>query len=379
MYASLRRLLRLLKKELSQTLRDPKMLGIIFFMPVLELFIFGYAVSTDINNIQTAILDEDHSYSSREFIERLRGSGYFVLRRTLEKPSECTEVLDRGEVQFVLRLPPGFGKDLARGSTAVIQTLFDGTDSMSAGIINGYVNQIVREYSQQYLDQRLSRLKPLLPTLPAIKPEIRVWFNPELKSVMFNIPGVLCLILFLVTMMMTALSIVKEKEIGTLEQIIVTPIRPWELILGKTIPYFLVGLIVTALVVSVAWFWFSVIPQGSLLLLMFLICIFLMTSLGMGILISTVSATQQEAVITSFFVLFPMILLSGLIFPISNMPEAVQLITYIIPLRYFLEIVRSIYLKGAGLEYLWPQSLVLLAMGIAIIALAVSRFSKRLS
>ncbi|HNV72661.1 MAG TPA: ABC transporter permease [Candidatus Ozemobacteraceae bacterium] len=252
MKASLRRLLRLLRKELAQTLRDPKMLGIIFFMPVLQLFIFGYAVTTDINNIQTAVLDEDHSSASRDFLERLRGSGYFTIKRLLSRPSECDEVLDRAEVQFVLRLPQGFARDLEAGTTTVVQTLFDGTDSMSAGIINGYVNQIIQEHAQQYLQRRLMRLKASLPSLPAVRAQIRVWFNPELKSVMFNVPGVLCLILFLVTMIMTALSIVKEKEIGTLEQIIVTPIRPWELILGKTIPYFLIGLIVTCLVISYA-------------------------------------------------------------------------------------------------------------------------------
>ncbi len=378
MQASCRRLWRLIRKELSQVLRDRRMLGLIFAMPVLELFIFGYVASTDINHIQTAVLDEDRSFASREFIDRLRGSGYFIFTGFLGGERDATTHLERGISQVVLRLPKGFGQDLARGRTARVQTLFDGSDSMSASIINAYVNQIVQEYASEFADKNLARLRQRLPGVPGIEPRIRVWFNPELRSVVFMVPGVLCLILFLVTMIETALSIVKEKEVGTLEQIIVTPIRSWEFIVGKTLPYFFSGLITLALILVVAIGWFRVVPVGSIWLLLGLACIFLMTSLGLGMFISTISETQQEAVISSFFFLFPMIMLSGLIFPIDNMPPSIQVLTRIIPLRYFLEIIRAVYLKGAGMAIIWKQTLILAAFGFGILTLAVSRFSKRL-
>ncbi len=378
MRASLRRLVRLIRKELTQSLRDPKMLGLMFLMPVFELFIFGYVATTDINHIQTAILDEDRTFESREFIDRLRGSGYFTFLGFIATEREATERLARGGAQLVLRLPAGFARNLDRGRTAAIQTLFDGSDSMSASIINGYVGQIVRSYANEYAARRLARQREKLNGVPAIEPRLRIWFNPELRSVVFMVPGVLCLILFLVTMIETALSIVKEKEVGTLEQIIVTPIRPWEFILGKTLPFFLSGLVTTALVLAVAMGWFRVFPVGSLTLLVGLICVFLLTSLGLGIFVSTISETQQEAVISCFFFLFPMIMLSGLIFPIDNMPAPVQALSRLVPLRYFLEIIRGVYLKGIGLEVVWPQTLILLGFGVGILTLSALRFSKRL-
>ena len=378
MSASLRRLLRLIRKELIQTLRDPKMLGLIFFMPVFELFIFGYVATTDVNHIQTVVLDEDRSFESREFIRRLTGSGYFTFVAFPERERDLDRHLEQGTAQMVFRLPLGFARDLRRHRTVAVQTLFDGTDSMSASIINGYVNQIIAGYAREFSRSNVQRLKGSLPAIPRLEPRIRVWFNPELRSVVFMVPGVLCLIITLVTMIETALSIVKEKEIGTLEQIIVTPIRPWEFVVGKTVPFFLSGLLTAGLVLAVAIGWFRVVPAGSYLLLFFLMCVFLTTTLGLGIYISTVSETQQEAVISSFFLLFPMIMLSGLIFPIDNMPPAIQLLTRLIPLRYFLEIIRGVYLKGIGLEVVWPQTLILLGFGVFILGLSTARFSKRL-
>jgi len=375
---SWRRIWRLIRKELTQAVRDPKMLGLIFLMPMVELFIFGYLVTTDINHIQTAILDEDRTAVSRGFVERLHGCGYFRIIADLPADAAIDPPLEKGKAQVVIRLPRGFAIDLQRGRTARIQTLFDGTDSMSAAIIQSYVNGIVQAYGLEIAQPKLDRLRRAVRGIPAIEPRPRVWFNPELRSVVFMVPGVMCLILFLVCMIETALGIVKEKELGTLEQIIVTPIRPWEFILAKTLPYFFTGYITTGFVLSIAIFWFGVVPVGSLALLLALTGVFLLTALGLGIFISTISETQQEAVISAFFVLFPMIMLSGLIFPIDNMPAPIQALSRIIPLRYFLEIVRGVYLKGIGFDLVWRQTLILLAFGLGILTLSARRFSKRL-
>lgn len=375
---SLRRIWRLVRKELTLIVRDPKMIGLIFFMPVFELFIFGYLATTDINHIQTALLDEDRTMASRGLAERLSGCGYFRIIATLDSAAAANFPLDSGKAQVVVRIPRGFADDLQRGRTARIQTLFDGTDSMSAGIINSYVNGIVQSYGLEFAQPKLDKLKRAINGIPAIDPRPRVWFNPELRSVVFMVPGVLCLILFLVCMIETALGIVKEKELGTLEQIIVTPIRPWEFIVSKTIPYFFTGYITASLVLALAIGWFKVVPVGSLALLFVLMGVFLVTALGLGIFVSTISETQQEAVITSFFFLFPMIMLSGLIFPIDNMPAPMQALTRLIPLRYFLEIVRGIYLKGVGFSMVWKQTAILAAFGVGILVASARRFSKRL-
>ncbi|MBF0542819.1 MAG: ABC transporter permease [Candidatus Riflebacteria bacterium] len=376
--ANLRRVRRLVRKELTQILRDPKMIGLMFIMPVFQMFIFGYMATTDINHVQTVILDEDHSRASRGFVERLRGCGYFMVVGYLDSDAGCNQTLERWKSQIVIRLPRGFGEDLGRGRPSSIQTLIDGTDSMSAGIINSYVNGIVQEYGLEFGKKKFDRMRRAVGEIPSIDARPRVWFNPELRSVVFMVPGVLCLILFITSMIATAMSIVKEKELGTLEQIIVTPIRPWEFIVSKTIPFFCTGMCTMTLVLVIAICWFRVVPVGGLLLLVSLACIFLLTALGLGIFISTISETQQEAVITSFFCFFPMIMLSGLIFPIDNMPLPIQALTRIIPLRYFLEIVRGVYLKGLGFNMVWKQTLILILFGVGILAISTRRFSKRL-
>ncbi|MFZ2959376.1 MAG: ABC transporter permease [Candidatus Ozemobacteraceae bacterium] len=373
-----RRVWRLIKKELIQVLRDHKMLGILIVAPVVQLFIFGYAVSTDVNSIATAILDEDATLASRELVEALKGSGYFIIGEELRRSSDIDDRLQRGIVQMVLHIPRGFAEDLAENRPAQLQTILDATDSMTARIIGGYVNEIVARFSAARASERYEKLRATIPRMPSIEARIRVWYNPELKSVNFMIPGVLCMILLIITLMMTALAIVKEKEIGTLEALIVTPIKPWELMVGKTLPFLLFSLIDTALILIVAAFWFQVVPAGSILLLFLMAVLFIMTGLGLGIFISTVSNTQQEAVMVSFFLLLPSILLSGFMFPIENMPNAIQAITYFIPLRYFLVAIRGIFLKGNGIAILWPQALALLVFAITIIGLAAHRFKKRL-
>ena len=354
------------------------MIGMIFIAPLLQLFLFGYAVTTDINHISMAVLDEDRSATSRALVDRLVASNYFDYKYYLNKPSEADRVLDSGEAQMVLHIPVNFSKALAQNRSAQVQALLDGSDSVSARTIGGYVSAVVQAYSADVMTQRLDRLKGTYVRIPSLDARLRVWYNPELKSVYFMVPGVLCMILLFVTMNLTATAIVKEKEIGTLEQLIVTPITSYELILGKTLPFLFIGMnnMVVVLLASIGWFHIKV--AGSLLLLVALSVLFLLTSLGMGIFISTICKTQQEAMLTSFFFNMPIMMLSGFMFPISNMPTVIQWLTYLIPLRYFLDIIRGIFLKGIGMSILWPQVLILAVFGVAILTLSALRFSKRM-
>lgn len=375
---NLRRIFSLVKKELRQTRRDKGMLKAIFLIPIIEVLFFGYVVSTDIHNISTAVLDEDHTAASRQFVRNFTGSGYFVLNHFLGDQRQMESLLETGEIQVILRIPQGFGKNIDQRRTAVVQTILDGTDSMTARIIAGYAEDITRHFSSGIAIKRLERLKSTISQLPGITPAIRVWFNPELRSVNFMIPGVLCIVLLIITTAMTSMAIVKEKELGTLEQLIVTPIKPIELMLGKTLPFLFLGMIDTVLILLVATFWFGVIPAGNLFLLLGSTLIFLMTTLGLGIFISTVSQTQQEATMTLFFLMLPSILLTGFIFPIENMPHIFQMITYFIPVRYFLTAMRALFLKGVGLEAIWSELLILAFFGVLILTLSARRFSKRL-
>lgn len=373
-----RRIRHLIKKELVQTLRDKRLLRMLLMASIIQLFVFGYGVSTDVNHITTAVLDEDRTSDSRALTDQFIRSGYFVYTRAIERPDDINHLLDTGTVQLVLHIPRGFAEDISQGRTASVQTLLDGSDSMTAGIIAGYAAGVVRDYAANVRMERLDRMKGITTRIPSLDGRVRVWYNPELKSVNFMVPGVLCMILLIVTMMMTSLAIVKEKEIGTLEQLVVTPVTARELMIGKTVPFLLLGLVDMALVLAVAVFWFHIAIVGNIILLFALTVVFLLTSLGLGLLISTISKTQQEATMTSFFLLLPSMLLSGFMFPIANMPRVVQWVTYLIPMRYFLVIIRGIFLKGSGLEILWPQLLALVIFSIGIIGVSAARFQKRL-
>jgi ABC-2 type transport system permease protein len=358
--------------------RDPKLLRIVIMAPVFQLFIFGYAVTTDVRHISTAILDEDRTAASRDFAERFVRSRYFDFDYSLGDPRQINRLLDTGRAQMALRIPKGFAEDLDRRRTAKVQIILDGSDSMTAGIISGYVGAVIREYSARLALDRLDRMRAVIPQVPRLDPRLRVWYNPDLKSVNYMVPGVMCMILLVVTMLLTSLAIVKEREVGTLEMLIVTPIKARELMIGKTVPFIILGFVDMVLVLIVAVLWFRVPVAGSVLLLFALAAVFLLTSLGTGLFISTVSRTQQQAMMTSFFIMMPSIILSGFMFPIENMPHVIQGLTYIIPLRYFLVIIRGIFLKGNGFAILWPQVAALLALGVAIMAMSVLRFSKRL-
>jgi ABC-2 type transport system permease protein len=373
-----RRILHLVKKEIAQIRRDRRMLVIVLGAPVFQLFLFGYAVTTDVKHVSMAVYDADRSQQSRDFVEGFVRSGYFDLDHQVDRPSEITRLLDSGGARVGVSIPPGFAADLARWRPAQVQLLLDGSDSMSAGMVSGYIVDIVRDFSENVSRRRLDQMRFLLPAVPSIENRLRVWYNPDLKSVNFMVPGVVAMILMVITMILTSLAIVREREVGTLEQLIVTPIRPIELMLGKMIPFVAIGLFDVILIVVVARFWFGVPLRGSALLLFSLAGLFVMTSLGLGLFISTVSRTQQQAMMMSFFLMMPSVLLSGFLFPIANMPRVIQWMTYAIPLRYFVAIVRGIFLKGSGLGILWPNVLALFALGLVILTISARRFTKRL-
>ncbi len=370
--------MHLMRKELLQLRRDPQMLRILFVSPLFQLFVFGYAVSTDIRHVTTALLDQDRTVQSRELAERFTRSGYFDIDERPAGPHEVDELLDDGRVQVALVIPRGFAADLAADRTARVQLLVDGSDSMTAAMVAGYAGGVAGEYSARVAAERLDRMRARVQRVPAVDERTRVWYNPELKSVRYMVPGVLSMILFLITMLMTSMAIVKEREIGTLEQLVVTPITPAELIVGKTLPYVGIGFVEMLLVLALSTLWFRVPIAGSLGLLFALSLVFIFTSLGLGLFISTISQTQQQAMMTTFFIMLPSILLSGFMFPIANMPQVIQWVTHVIPLRYFLVIVRGIFLKGNGIAILWPQVAVLFVFGAVILGLSALRFRKRL-
>ncbi|MCZ2075924.1 MAG: ABC transporter permease [Bryobacteraceae bacterium] len=373
------RIREIVVKELRQALREPRMRALLFFPPVLQLVIFGFAVNLDVNNARIAWFDGDRTPASRELRERFEGSGYFTVLAMPRRDREVRDLLDHGDVQAVVQILPGFARDVDRGRASV-QVLVDGTNSNTASLIASYANQIVTSFSQRATQARLDRkLGTSVPTniLP-VNTASRVWFNPELRSRTYFVPGVIVNIVMLVTVMLTAMAIVREKEIGTMEQLMVTPIRPVELIIGKTVPFAGIGVVNMIMITLAALLVFQIPFRGSALLLLASTLLFLLTTLGLGLFISTVSHTQQQAMMSTFFLFLPALMLSGFAFPIQNMPAPVQWLTYLIPARYFMEIVRGIFLKGTGFAVLWPAMLALAVLGTVILSLSVMRFHKRL-
>lgn len=372
----LERIKHMLRKEFIQVFRDPKMKGVIFLMPIVQLFVFGYAVTTDVKHIATAVYDLDNSVVSRELLSRFEGSGYFDIVKYVSDEGTAHQLLDRGNVQAVIQINNGFDRNLRSGKTSRLQIILDGTDSNTAGIVLDYSAKITRAYSEDVLTERISRVKGRMQSNEVVAIASRPWFNENLESRNFYVPGVIAIIVMLITLMLTSMAVVREKEIGTIEQIMVTPITSTEFILGKTVPFAIIGFVDVALITIVAVGWFGIPIRGNLLLLFVATGLYLMTTLGVGLLISTVSQTQQQAMMSTFFFYFPAVLLSGFMFPIANMPQSIQYLTYLNPLRYFLVIVRGIFLKGVGPSILWPQILALAVMGRVTLWLAARRFKK---
>jgi ABC-2 type transport system permease protein len=371
-----RRIRFLVWKELIELRQDPRLFFIVVAAPVLQLVLLGYAATTDVRNVPVAIADADRSDASRELIARFDASPTFTIAAVVSSPDELGRFLESGEAWLALAIPPEYGSFVSGGRPQRVQLLADGSDSNSAGLSLGYATNLLASYGEELAARR--RDAPA--DAGGIEPIVRVWFNPRLESRDFMIPGVVALLLLVITTNLSSMGIVREKELGTLEQLNVTPLGRAELIVGKLLPYALIGLIDVVLVLVVALWWFEVPMRGSVVQLFAMSVIYLLSTLGLGLFVSTISATQQQAMMTSiFFFLTPMIYLSGFVFPIENMPTAIQPLTYLIPLRYFLVILRSIFLKGVGLEVFWPQALALAAWGVAMLGLAVARSSKRLA
>jgi ABC-2 type transport system permease protein len=377
----------LVRKEFYQTLRDPRTRAILFLPPLIQLIIFGFAVNLDVENARMAWMDMDRTPLSRELLAAFEGSPYFRVTSTPSNSREIRDLMDHGKVDAVIRVLPGFSRDIERGDSALVQILVDGTNSNTASIVSSYATQIVEAFGTKVLEARQRPSPPSSNTatgspppsvVPVLAAQSRVWFNPSLKSRVYFVPGVIAIVIGLVTMMLTAMSIVREREIGTMEQLMVTPITSFELILGKLLPFAIVGIIDAVIVVIAALLVFGIPLRGSVLLLFGCTVLYLLSTLGVGLFISTISNTQQQAMMSSFFFFIPAMLLSGFAFPIRNMPETVQYLTYLNPIRYFMQILRNIFLKGVGMESLWPEIVALAVFGSAILGLSVLRFQKKL-
>ena len=386
MYASLARIFQVVWKEVVQIRRDRRMFGIVLLMPVLELFIFGYVVATEIDNVALAVCDYSQSAESRAYVDQLTESGYFRISAKCQSVNDTDRLLDRGEAKLVLAIPPDFADQLRRGKPVQVMAAVDGSNSNTATIALGYLEQITlsQAVDVQFVDRSGgaaggSQAAPALTARhPVVAVEPRAWFNPELRSVNFMVPAIICVLLMESLVILTAMAIVREKERGTMEQLIVTPVRPFELIIGKAIPFIGLGYVNVAIVILVGTFWFSVPIAGSLPLLLALTGLFIVTCLGMGLVVSAVSNTQQQASMTGQFVLLPSMFFSGFMFPIASMPPLVQKLTYLIPLRYYISISRGIFLKGAGWAELKDEAALLTVYGVLILGLATSFFRKQI-
>lgn len=362
-------------KEFAQLRRDPRMIRSLILGPIIQLLAFGYAANMDVKHVPIVIMDQDRSAASRQLIDRFLATDSFTLAGTVERPADIEPYLVKGHAQLALVIGPHYGRDLAAGAHPAVQVIADGSDANSAGIGLGYANRLIAAESarmsapvvQRESGGRLARID-LVP---------RIWYNPDLKSRWFFVPAVLAMVLMAMTMVLSSMSVVKEKEIGTMEQIMVTPIKPWQLIIGKLFPFAVIGLLDLCLVTLVGVTVFHVPFRGSFPLLLLLSAGFLMSMLGLGLFVSTLVRTQQQAMISSTFVLqVPMLYLSGLIFPIESMPKVVQYATLGIPVRYYATIVRGIFLKGAGLRELWQPALWMTLIGVFVLTLAAVRFKK---
>ena len=367
------RIRHMVRKEFIQVLRDKRLRFFVVVPPLVQLLVFGYVVTMDVNVVPAVLVDHDRTAASRELARRFGSSGIFVFTARAVTEQGVREVLDRGEAACAIQINRGFERDLSKGKRASVQIVLDGTDSNTASVVMGYVNQIIERYS---LDRPGARIAAR--HIP-VELRLRAWYNPDLRSKNYNVPGVMSTVITLVCLMLTSLSVVREREMGTMEQLMVSPLRPAELMLGKTIPFAVISIVDMVLVTLIGVFWFEVPIKGSLLVLFLGTSLYLLSVLGIGLFISTFAQTQQQALMTTILFYMPNILLSGFVFPIKNMPELFQVLTYGIPLRYFLVIIRGVFLKGIGIEILWPQMVALLIIGVVVITVSSFRFKKRFS
>jgi len=372
-------ILNIIKKEFLQFKRDPKMFVLILVAPVIQLIFLGYAANMDIVNVPTVIFDQDQTETSRHFLKKFSGSGYFEFVEQAGNYNKLQSKIDEGDAILGLVIPIDFEKKILRNETVSLQAIFDGSDGNKSSITAGYFQRIVGDYSIELINNTKAKTGRSGSIISTVSLETRAWYNPNLETRIYMVPGIVGLLLSIITLILTSLAIVKEKEIGTLEQIIVTPIKPYQLIIGKLIPFAILGFIAVVIVLIAMKFIFDIPIRGSIAFLFFTSFVYIISTLGLGLFVSTVSKTQQQAMMLAIFVvLLPMVFLSGFAFPIENMPPIIQGITYIIPLRYFMTIMRGIILKGIGFQELWGELLVLFGMGLLVLTLSSMRFRKRL-
>ena len=373
------RLKQMLIKEFIQVFRDKRTRFILIGPPIVQMLIFGYAATFDIHHVPMVVLDYDQSQQSRDLVSRFTSSPYFDVQRQLTQSSQIRGLIDSGQATVGIEIDAGFAQKLLKGETAPVQVIVDATNSNTALIASSYITQIALGFAESYQRDRIGRIAPqLVEQMPSVELEQRPWYNPGLSSRWFFVPGVIGSLTLVLVITLTAFAVVREREIGTLEQIMVTPIRPVEFILGKTLPFFLIGLFDVSHIAVVGTFWFQVPFRGHISVLFTGAVLFIICMLGMGLLISTISATQQQAMVTAFFFIMPAITFSGFGFPIATMPQWLQYVTYLMPLRYFLVVLRGVYLKGVGMDILWPQMAAMAGLGFSLLTLAILRFHKAL-
>ena len=372
-------ILHIIKKEFLQFKRDPRMFGIILIAPVIHLIFLGYAATLDVNVVHTLVYDQDNTYESRKFIESFTSSGFFRIDYNADNYTQLTKNLDKGNIILALVIPKDFSEKIQRRESSPVQAIFNGSDGNTASIAAGYVAKIVQGYAQNILLNTMDKSGRKILPVGRIEPVFRVWYNPQLLTRHFMVPGIVGLLLSIITLILTSLGIVKEKEIGTLEQLIVTPIKPWQLIIGKLVPFVILGFVAVVIVLTAMTYIFDIPVRGSVPFLFLCSLFYILSTLGLGLFVSTISKTQQQAMMIAIFgIMMPMVYLSGFAFPIENMPKIIQYISYLIPLRYFITIIRGVILKGIGFNELWQEAGVLLFMGIAILFLSSLRFRKKL-
>ncbi len=376
--ASLFRIFSVIRKEFIQIVRDPRTLAITFVMPVMMLFVLGYASVTDVRNIPLGVLDQSQSPASRALVEAFRNTDYFTLAYDVNSEQELTRLINSGRVKTGLVIPPDYDDKTTRGQKVAVAMIIDGSDPAAAGGALSAATLLGQTQSARVQVKRLERQSLPVSLSPAVEVRTQVWYNPDMVSAYSMIPGLIGMILQLMTSLLTALTIVRERERGTMEQLIVTPIRPWELLVGKLAPYVVIAFGDALEVLVLGILWFHLPMRGSLGLLLGQSALFVITTLSIGLFASTLARTQQEAMLTTFATLLPTIYLSGFLFPLSAMPPILRAISVVIPLRYFLIIVRGIILKGVGLELLIPETVTLVILGIVLMIIASSRFRKRL-
>ena len=368
------RIRELVRKEFIQLFRDKKNRPLLIIAPLIQLIVFGYVVTTDVRTVRVGLLDQSRTVESRMLIDAINGNKTFIITHAENSPENLDQLLMKRKVDLAVKIPPDFSTSIRQGNTAAVQILADGSMSNMAAVRISYTLTVLEKLNSRIIQE----LYPKKMDYGKIDSRVRTWYNPNLDSRNFYVPGIVAFLIMLLTLILTSMAIIREKESGTMEQLIVTPLKPTELILGKTIPFIIIAQAQMVIVTAFAVFWFDIPLVGSIVLLLGATCLFLLSTLGIGLFISTVSSTQQQAMMTTFFFILPFFMLSGFVFPIANMPMVVQWFTYLNPLRFFLVIIRGIFLKGTGFAVLWPQFVALMIIGGIVFTGAVSRFRKRL-